>query len=136
MTRCDLTCVHEPFGDAFYYGPERLSERYENDEKGRVDCGFSESTYKTIMDRLDREAQEVRSNPAVDRFSAFHSSNPGKRAFLSLFPSPTVSLHARTIHIARPLCYLLSRFSMKHRLTLCNVRLGRCAAKAKAKIND
>ncbi|KAF4546180.1 uncharacterized protein LTHEOB_4177 [Lasiodiplodia theobromae] len=30
-----LQCLHEPFGDAFYYGPERLSERYENDPKAR-----------------------------------------------------------------------------------------------------
>ena len=61
MTRReDLTCVHEPFGDAFYYGPERLSERYENDEKTRVDSGFSGSTFKTILDRLDRESEEVR----------------------------------------------------------------------------
>lgn len=61
MTRTDeLTCVHEPFGDAFYYGPERLSERFENDVKEREESGFGESTYKTIVDRLETEASEVR----------------------------------------------------------------------------
>ncbi|WEW54787.1 hypothetical protein PRK78_000212 [Emydomyces testavorans] len=59
MTRRDtLKCVHEPFGDAFYYGPERMSRRYENDEKARIASGFSNSTYRTIFDRLDREASE------------------------------------------------------------------------------
>ncbi len=62
MTRRDtLESVHEPFGDAFYFGPERLSERYEGNEKERVDSGFAESTFKTVLDRLDDEAKEVRS---------------------------------------------------------------------------
>jgi hypothetical protein len=62
MTRRDtLQCIHEPFGDAFYFGPERLSVRYENDERARIESGFSESTFKTIFDRIEREASEVRS---------------------------------------------------------------------------
>lgn len=61
MTRRDiLTCVHEPFGDAFYFGPERLSSRYENDEKAREETGFSNSTYKTIFERIEKEGKEVR----------------------------------------------------------------------------
>ncbi|KAK0748602.1 P-loop containing nucleoside triphosphate hydrolase protein [Apiosordaria backusii] len=53
MTRHDiLHCVHEPFGDAFYYGPERLSERFENDEEGRKKSGFSQITYKDVVDRI------------------------------------------------------------------------------------
>lgn len=60
MTRHDtLTCVHEPFGDAFYYGPERLSKRYEQDEKARIDSGFAESTYRTVFNRLDKDAAAV-----------------------------------------------------------------------------
>ncbi|KAK2797745.1 hypothetical protein FQN51_008324 [Onygenales sp. PD_10] len=59
MTRHDtLKCVHEPFGDAFYFGPERLSQRYEEDEQARVESGFSQSTFKTVFDRLEREASE------------------------------------------------------------------------------
>ncbi|KAF1986348.1 hypothetical protein K402DRAFT_393829 [Aulographum hederae CBS 113979] len=59
MTRRDtLQCVHEPFGDAFYFGPERLSPRYEQDEQARIDCGFADSTFKTIFDRIDRENTE------------------------------------------------------------------------------
>lgn len=64
MTRRDiLQTAHEPFGDAFYYGPERLSERFAHDEEARVKSGFSKSTYKTIMDRLENDSKEVRSNP-------------------------------------------------------------------------
>ncbi|KAJ9218272.1 hypothetical protein DTO166G4_138 [Paecilomyces variotii] len=59
MTRRDtLKCIHEPFGDAFYFGPERLSVRYENDEQARIESGFSQSTFKTIFDRIDQEASE------------------------------------------------------------------------------
>ncbi|KAL9100832.1 MAG: hypothetical protein Q9163_003843 [Psora crenata] len=58
MTRLDLKCIHEPFGDAFYYGPERLSSRFENDEERRNASGFSNSSYKTVFDRIDREGAE------------------------------------------------------------------------------
>lgn len=59
MTRRDiLTCVHEPFGDAFYFGPERLSTRYENDQKAREESGFSNSTFKVILERIERESKE------------------------------------------------------------------------------
>ena len=61
--RDTLKCVHEPFGDAFYYGPERLSSRFEEDEKARVTTGFSESTYKTIVDSFENEGDEVRITP-------------------------------------------------------------------------
>lgn len=56
-----LACVHEPFGDAFYFGPERLSTRYEKDEKAREESGYMNSTYKTIFERIERESKQVRS---------------------------------------------------------------------------
>lgn len=60
MTRTDiLTCIHEPFGDAFYYGPERLSERYENDPEAREKSGFADATYKTVVDKIDEEMAKV-----------------------------------------------------------------------------
>ncbi|MCJ1460436.1 hypothetical protein MMC28_010818 [Mycoblastus sanguinarius] len=62
--RDTLQCIHEPFGDAFYYGPERLSSRYESDEKGRMVSGFSNSTFKTILDRIEKEGAEVRITPS------------------------------------------------------------------------
>ncbi|KAG4025740.1 hypothetical protein MFRU_051g00050 [Monilinia fructicola] len=59
MTRDDvLACVHEPFGDAFYFGPERLSPRYENDEAARQASGFADSTFKTIFERIEKEGKE------------------------------------------------------------------------------
>ncbi|KAI9808204.1 MAG: hypothetical protein M1825_004661 [Sarcosagium campestre] len=56
--RDSLNCLHEPFGDAFYYGPERLSERYENSEQDRIDSGFNETTYKAVFDRIARESDK------------------------------------------------------------------------------
>lgn len=65
MTRRNsLQCVHEPFGDAFYYGPERLGDRFEGDEETRLKSGFSDSTFKTILDRIANEGSEVCSVPA------------------------------------------------------------------------
>ncbi|RAH63733.1 uncharacterized protein BO66DRAFT_416456 [Aspergillus aculeatinus CBS 121060] len=59
MTQRDtIQCVHEPFGDAFYYGPERLSTRFADDEQARLDSGFSQSTFKTVLDRIERESSE------------------------------------------------------------------------------
>lgn len=70
MTRREtLACVHEPFGDAFYFGPERLSDRYEEDEKARTESGFADSTYKTIFERIEREGKEVRSTPEISFLS-------------------------------------------------------------------
>ncbi|KAI0969383.1 hypothetical protein F4678DRAFT_172966 [Xylaria arbuscula] len=59
MTRQDtLKCAHEPFGDAFYYGPERLGERYADDEEGRLSSGFSKTTYQDVINRLERDGSE------------------------------------------------------------------------------
>ncbi|KAF9887749.1 hypothetical protein FE257_009702 [Aspergillus nanangensis] len=59
MTQHDtIQCIHEPFGDAFYYGPERLSDRFANDERTRQESGFSQSTYATVLERIMREASE------------------------------------------------------------------------------
>lgn len=56
MTRRDtLLCEHEPFGDAYYYGPERLAKRFEDDEQARIDSGFSDSTYQTIFDKINKD---------------------------------------------------------------------------------
>lgn len=61
MTRRDiLKCVHEPFGDAYYYGPERLAERYEDNAEARKKSGFEKSTYQTIFDRINQDNTEVR----------------------------------------------------------------------------
>ena len=66
MTRRDtLQAVHEPFGDAYYFGPERIAERYEDDEKARLESGYADSTYKTIFDRIARDNSEVGSLPAL-----------------------------------------------------------------------
>lgn len=57
--RKTLPTFHEPFGDAFYFGSERMGSRYEKDEKARLDSGLADATYKTILDSIDRETAEV-----------------------------------------------------------------------------
>ena len=58
--RDTLTCIHEPFGDAWYYGPERHSKRFE-DEQARLASGLSKSTYKSVLDGIEKQQEEVRS---------------------------------------------------------------------------
>lgn len=54
-----LACVHEPFGDAWYFGPERLHDRYEKSEQARQETGHSDSTFKTIFDHIESQNVEV-----------------------------------------------------------------------------
>lgn len=70
MTRHnDIQTIHEPFGDAFYYGPERMGTRFAKDEEACQQSGFANSTFKTIMDRIERESAEVCSLSLVFRRS-------------------------------------------------------------------
>ncbi|KAF5970962.1 hypothetical protein FCOIX_10086 [Fusarium coicis] len=53
MARRDiLESVHEPFGDAFYYGPEILSDRFRNETATREQSGFSQKTYKDVLNEV------------------------------------------------------------------------------------
>ncbi|EMC92085.1 hypothetical protein BAUCODRAFT_78570 [Baudoinia panamericana UAMH 10762] len=58
--RKTLRTIHEPFGDAFYYGTERMGSRFENDEEARKKSGFAESNYKTIFDHIMEAAEGKR----------------------------------------------------------------------------
>ncbi|GJC95748.1 hypothetical protein ColKHC_04574 [Colletotrichum higginsianum] len=65
MTRRDkLACVHEPFGDAFYYGPERVGERFEDDAEGREKSGFAKTTYADVLKQIEEAGKDVRVSPA------------------------------------------------------------------------
>ena len=57
--RDTISCVHEPFGDAWYFGPERLSSRFEDNDEYREKTGFAQTTYKDIFDAIDDQAKEV-----------------------------------------------------------------------------
>jgi hypothetical protein len=48
----DFTSVLEIFQYPFYYGPERLSLRFRNDEAGRKKAGenFEDATFKWAID--------------------------------------------------------------------------------------
>lgn len=61
MTRRDtLRCEHEPFGEPFYYGPERMSARFADDEAYRVKSGYADTTYQDVMGRILRVDDKVR----------------------------------------------------------------------------
>ena len=66
-----MTCSHEPFSDAWYFGPERLGERYQNDENKRVGTGFSGLTFRAVLDGLEKDTAQVRLIPSFCPFSPF-----------------------------------------------------------------
>ena len=51
MTRRNLlTCFHEPFGDAFYYGPERISPAWMRWEADKIEkTGRAHYTYDFVL---------------------------------------------------------------------------------------
>ena len=58
MTRPDaLNCLHEPFQESFYFGPERMAERYANGmmEERRLASGFTDATYSSVMEKIQAE---------------------------------------------------------------------------------
>lgn len=92
MTRRDtLQTVHEPFGDAFYFGPERLHDRYENNPEERKTSGFGDSTYRTIFDNIARDGAEVRCSPSV--YFTFISQMFASRRSLSSIHSNQARVH-------------------------------------------
>ncbi|CAK7227944.1 hypothetical protein SBRCBS47491_006737 [Sporothrix bragantina] len=61
MTRQDdLSCAHEPFGDAFYFGPEHLGSRFSDETKAREESGFINTTYKDVLDSLLKQDKDKR----------------------------------------------------------------------------
>lgn len=54
-----MLCVHEPFSDAYHWGPEKLSQRYEDVEERREKYGYKTYTYRTALQIIEDAAVEV-----------------------------------------------------------------------------
>jgi len=50
----------------FYFGPERISERYEPDDERKMESWCSELTFKTVLDRISETVAEVNSSIRFD----------------------------------------------------------------------
>ena len=60
MTRRDiLKNYHEPFGDAFYFGPEFLSQRFKDDAAYRQNSGSGNKTYRDVIEDFQEAEREV-----------------------------------------------------------------------------
>lgn len=67
MARRDiLECAHEPFGDAFYFGPEFMSDRFRDDVATRQSSQYRDTTYKSVLERLEDAEKEVRISPSAE----------------------------------------------------------------------
>lgn len=71
-----LKCLHEPFGFPYYYGPERLHDRFEDEEQTRVESGFSNETFHDVFNAIERDTAEVGIPPSFfhSRWGLFHLS--------------------------------------------------------------
>ncbi|PTB36448.1 uncharacterized protein TrAFT101_010333 [Trichoderma asperellum] len=59
MARRDiLECAHEPFGDAFYFGPEFMSDRFRDDVATRQSSEYRDTTFKNVLERLEDAEKE------------------------------------------------------------------------------
>ena len=65
MSRSDLLdCHHEPFGDAFYFGPEKISPAWLRWPADKIEkTGRAHCTYDFVLNSL-QEASEVCIEPA------------------------------------------------------------------------
>lgn len=87
MTRHDiLHCIHEPYGDAFYYGPERLSERFAQDEEARINSGFSDITYKHVAEQVLNPPENIEGKRIFIKDIAHYLLPPNGKA-ASIAPS-------------------------------------------------
>jgi hypothetical protein len=99
MTRRDLKCVHEPFGDAYYFGPERLGYRYEGpeNEQARQESGYANSTYRSIFDRIAKDNAEVRCILFVQLASLLRDAFPFSIRVTSNGCIPSAGSHDRHV---------------------------------------
>ncbi|KAK3357698.1 P-loop containing nucleoside triphosphate hydrolase protein [Lasiosphaeria hispida] len=118
MTRRDiLNCIHEPFGDAFYYGPELLSERFVDDKETREKSGFSHATYKTVVDTLQEEIAKTDKRVFIKDIIYYLFPSNGKPAHIapSLANTPGDTTTPNPTVIPTPiLCQFHFTFLIRH----------------------
>jgi hypothetical protein len=72
MARRDiLECAHEPFGDAFYYGPEFMSDRFRDDAATRQSSEYRDTTFKNVLERLEDAEKDVSILPMLKQKNSF-----------------------------------------------------------------
>jgi hypothetical protein len=62
IQRRDVKIVHEPFDDAFFFGPERLHPRYNDNENARLKNAGNETTYQVDLDKILNNQPQVSQN--------------------------------------------------------------------------
>ncbi|KAF7559953.1 hypothetical protein G7046_g4192 [Stylonectria norvegica] len=103
MTRRDiLESVHEPFGDAFYFGPEFLSDRFRDDAAARQASEFSDKTYKDILDQVMDAGKEIptQARSHVLGSPQTYSASQGKRIFIKDMAYYLMTPDSKPTHIA------------------------------------
>jgi len=104
--RGDMTCLHEPYNEAFYYGEDRRHDRY-----FIADPSLQPTTGLTIRSVHDRLLRLVKSGPVFVKDFAYSISHMADDAFLGDFthsflirdPDKVLtSMHARWPDISLP----------------------------------
>lgn len=56
MSRKDTNSIHEPFGEPYYYGPERLNNRYSQEQVSTSE--YKNITYAQVMENLNKALEK------------------------------------------------------------------------------
>ncbi|KAF4123206.1 DNA repair and recombination protein RAD54B, partial [Geosmithia morbida] len=78
--RDELECFHEPFGEAFYYGPESTSKRFEGNDAAREASGAIDKTYLDTVDEILGDGQREGKRIFVKDMAYYLMPPDGQRA--------------------------------------------------------
>lgn len=93
MTRPDLYCFHEPYGEPFYYGPERLSDRYSVDQIAQSQ--YSQVTYNDIATEIANKQKS--SNVFIKDMAQYIVPPKGEAQIAKSFSQESAEEHNPTV---------------------------------------
>lgn len=99
MTRRDLiTCLHEPFGDAFYFGPEKISPACQRWPADKIEkSGRAHYTYDYVLQSILDAIKVREGNPSA---LSIHNHSPLPTQHQE--PNKRVLIKDMTYHIVPP----------------------------------
>lgn len=79
----DITCIHEPVSDAYHWGPERLTDRYDDIEKRQQEGGYHDYTYRTALNLVEEAKKTGKRVFIKDMGKCFIPINGGSEPYIA-----------------------------------------------------
>lgn len=87
----EFRVLHEPMGDAFYFGPERISNRYSEEVCDKEHAHFAESTFKKVWTDMTQVQEGSSSKRTFSKDMAQYIFNQSSSTQIKSVPSLTPS---------------------------------------------